>query len=144
MRIHVMEDTGRRVNIMVPVTMFNPDTNEWTSYPHLNDPDLRKRLGIIEVDEPPPPEEYTRDPSLFDVFTLVYAPYTQYSRISDKVIAQRTTEKAKTDIAVLESKQHRAIREHVLNGDSTALQALDDKINVLRAIINAQKVIIEA
>jgi hypothetical protein len=60
------------------------------------------------------------------------------------VIAQRTTEKAKTDIAVLESKQHRAIREHVLNGDSTALQALDDKINVLRAIINAQKVIIEA
>jgi hypothetical protein len=70
-----------RFNIYAPATIGD------VRYPNFLDPDLRASLGITEVTEPEPPEEYATHPEYWFRTEQDDAPYVVYTRKSDEQIA---------------------------------------------------------
>jgi len=91
---------NKRVNIFTP--FVGPDG---TRYGNLQSPELRNQLGVIEVIEPSPPEDYTED--TYYKTEQDEAPYVVYTKKSDEQIAEITRNKALAKIAELEEIQLR-------------------------------------
>ena len=82
----------KRINIHAPFT-----TSEGVTYGNLTDPVVRNQLGVVEVTEPTPPEDYSED--LYYRTEQDEAPYVVYTRKSDERIAEVTLAKAKQERA---------------------------------------------
>ena len=78
----------KRINIHAPFV-----TTEGVTYGNLTDPVVRNQLGVVEVTEPTPPEDYSED--LYYRTEQDEAPYVVYTRKSDEQIAEVTLSKAK-------------------------------------------------
>lgn len=82
----------KRINIHAPFT-----TSEGVTYGNLTDPVVRNQLGVVEVSEPTPPEDYSE--STYYRTEQDEAPYVIYTRKSDEQIAEATLAKAKQERA---------------------------------------------
>lgn len=82
----------KRINIHAPFT-----TSEGVTYGNLTDPAVRNQLGVIEVSEPTPPEDYSE--STYYRTEQDEAPYVIYTRKSDEQIAEATLAKDKQERA---------------------------------------------
>lgn len=82
---------GKRINIDVPFT-----TDDGTKYQNLFDPRVRTELGIQEIPEPTPPEDF--NPDYYFVNEVAEAPYTIYERKPHDMI--RATILSKIDSAI--------------------------------------------
>ena len=82
----------KRINIHAPFT-----TSEGVTYGNLTDPEVRNQLGVIEVSEPIPPEDYSE--STYYRTEQDEAPYVVYARKSDEQIAEVVLTKAKQERA---------------------------------------------
>lgn len=82
----------KRINIHAPFT-----TSEGVTYGNLTDPEVRNQVGVIEVSEPIPPEDYSE--STYYRTEQDEAPYVIYTRKSDEQIAEVTLSKAKQERA---------------------------------------------
>ncbi len=117
---------GQRINIFAPVTL-----SDGTRYANLTNPDLRRSIGVIELPEPQPPEDYSEE--TYYRTETAYEPYVIYTRKSEEQLKQVRDARIKAEISVLESGQNRAIREAALTGDKSYLQSIENKIQALRA-----------
>lgn len=79
---------SKRINIYAPFT-----TSEGVTYGNLTDPAVRNQLGVIEITEPAPPEDYSE--STYYRTEQDDAPYVVYTRKSDEQIAEVALAKAK-------------------------------------------------
>lgn len=68
-------------------------TPEGVTYGNLTDPVVRDQLGVIEITEPTPPEDYSE--STYYRTEQDEAPYVVYTRKSDEQIAEAALAKAK-------------------------------------------------
>lgn len=82
----------KRINIYAPFT-----TPEGVTYGNLTDPTVRNQLGVIEVTESPPPEDYSND--LYYRTEQDEVPYVVYTRKSNEQIAASAMTKAKQERA---------------------------------------------
>lgn len=82
----------KRINIYAPFV-----TTEGVTYGNLTDPVVRSQLGVVEVTEPTPPEDYSED--LYYRTEQDEAPYVVYTRKSDEQIAEAALSKAKQERA---------------------------------------------
>ena len=117
-------ETGKLVNIHAP----------YKGRSRLDTKELREAVGVIEIADDPAPEDYSED--LYfrtEDWSATQRPYVTYTRKSDEQINEVANNKVKAQIAALEARQHRAIREATLTGDKTRLQKLDDDIAALRS-----------
>lgn len=73
---------SKRFNIYAPATIGG------VYYPNFTDPALREELGITEIPDPTPPEEYLTNPDFYFVTEQDEAPYTVWTRKSDEQINQ--------------------------------------------------------
>ena len=116
--------TGKLVNIHAP----------YKGRSRLDTPELREAVGVIEIADDPAPEDYSDDTYFrTEDWSATQRPYVTYTRKSDEQINEVANNKVKAQIAALEARQHRAIREATLTGDKTRLQKLDDDIAALRS-----------
>jgi hypothetical protein len=72
-----------RINIYAPHTDANG-----TRYGNLTDPAIREALGVVEVADPTPPDEYLTHPQRWFRVEQDDAPYVVYTRKSDEQIAE--------------------------------------------------------
>lgn len=82
----------RRINIYAPFT-----TSEGVTYGNLTDPEVRNQVGVIEISEPTPPEDYSE--STYYRTEQDEAPYVVYTRKSEEQIAEVVLAKAKQERA---------------------------------------------
>lgn len=82
----------KRINIHAPFT-----TSEGVTYGNLTDPEIRNQLGVLEISEPTPPEDYSE--STYYRTEQDEAPYVVYTRKSDEQIAKVVLTKAKQERA---------------------------------------------
>lgn len=82
----------KRINIYAPFT-----TPEGVTYGNLTDPAVRDQIGVIEVSEPTPPEDYSE--STYYRTEQDEAPYVVYTRKSDEQIAEAALNEAKQERA---------------------------------------------
>ena len=116
--------TGKMVNIYAPFGGFS----------RLDMAEIRARAGVVEIADDPAPEDYSDDTYFrTEDWSATQRPYVTYTRKSDEQINEVANNKVKAQIAALEARQHRAIREATLTGDKTRLQKLDDDIAALRS-----------
>lgn len=83
---------SKRINIYAPFT-----TPEGVTYGNLTDPVVRNQLGVVEISEPAPPEDYSE--SAYYRTEQDEAPYVVYTRKSDEQIAAVALAKAKQERA---------------------------------------------
>ena len=117
-------ETGKLVNIHAP----------YKGRSRLDTKELREAVGVIEIADDPAPEDYSED--LYfrtEDWSATQRPYVTYTRKSDEQINEVANNKVKAQIAALEARQHRTIREATLTGDKTRLQKFDDDIAALRS-----------
>ena len=76
----------KRINIYAPFT-----TSEGVTYSNLTDPEVRERLGVVEIADPTQPDDYSDD--LYYRTEQDEAPYVVYTRKSDEQIAQQKANK---------------------------------------------------
>lgn len=82
----------KRINIYAPFT-----SDSGVTYANLTDPAIRDQLGVVEISEPVPPEDYSDD--LYYRTEQDEAPYVVYTRKSDEQIAGMVLAKAKQERA---------------------------------------------
>ena len=82
----------KRINIHAPFT-----TSEGVTYGNLTDPLIRNQLGVLEISEPVPPDDYSDD--LYYRTEQDESPYVVYTRKSDEQIAEVVLTKAKQERA---------------------------------------------
>ena len=134
---------GKRVNIHAPHTDASGIV-----YASLTDANLRSMLGVIEVDEPPAPSDYS--PLRYFRTEQDEAPWVVYTRKSDDAIASGQADQLRREINALETTAMlpRVVREFLLTlfSDKAAdagidpltnpayvrLKSLDDRITSLR------------
>lgn len=80
----------KRINIHAPFT-----TSEGVTYGNLTDPEVRNQVGVIEVSEPIPPEDYSE--STYYRTEQDEVPYVIYTRKSDEQIAEYRKNKEKQE-----------------------------------------------
>lgn len=78
----------RRINIHAPFT-----TPEGVTYGNLTDPAVRDKLGVLEISEPVPPEDYS-EATYYRTEQDDY-PYIVYTRKSDEQIAEQELSEAR-------------------------------------------------
>ena len=118
------KETGLMVNIYAP----------FKGRSRLDSEEIRAAVGVVEIHDDVAPEDYSED--LYfrtENWFATQRPYVTYTRKSDEQINEVANNKVKAQIAALEARQHRAIREATLTGDKTRLQKLDDDIAALRS-----------
>jgi len=111
---------------MTYYAQFNPDGSRITSYHsdiHTNIP-----TDVIEISDEDQ-DTYANGGYVRDMATGKPIPYVP----KPDEVKQASNASIVAEIASLEATQHRAVRECILTGDKTRLQALDDKIVVLRS-----------
>jgi hypothetical protein len=86
----------RVVNIYAPYTNF-----EGTIFGNLTNPAVRELLGIVEIPEPTPPEDYSSD--TYYRTEQEFEPYVVYTKKSDEQIKQIADAKVQAQIDFLES-----------------------------------------
>lgn len=72
----------KRINIYAPYT-----SDSGVTYANLTDPAIRNQLGVVEISEPAPPEDYSE--YLYYRTEQDEAPYVVYTRKSDAQIAEQ-------------------------------------------------------
>lgn len=82
----------KRINIHAPFT-----TLEGVTYGNLTDPTVRDQLGVVEITEPAPPEDYS-EATYYRTEQDDY-PYIVYSRKSDAQIAEQELAEARAKAA---------------------------------------------
>ena len=103
-------------------------------YPNLLNPENRKTLGIIEIEDPVRPEDFSDE--TYYVNQSDDAPYIIYTRKSQEQLDQLAKAKIQQEIASLETSiTPRRIREALLTGDNSFIQSVEDKIAELRSQI---------
>ena len=107
----ILSSTQRRINIDAPFT-----TPDGVTYANLRDPAVREQLGVQEIADPLPPEDYS-DETYYRT-EQDDAPYVVYTRKSDEQIEQARRARALARIAALEDEQlrqtARMVRERTL------------------------------
>ena len=115
----IFKTTRKRANPYVPYT-----DETGTKY-------LRIPLELLEeIPDPTPPEDYSDDTYYRTETDEV--PYVVYLKKSNKQLKQLRNNKRKQQIEHIESKQMRALRDAILSGNKTYLQAIEDQIVALR------------
>jgi hypothetical protein len=96
----------------------------------LRNPEFREAHGISEIAEPARGDYETQDTQEIDV-----APWVIITDKSQEQLNNAFNAKVKAEILVKEQSQDRAIREAILAGDLTKLQAIEAEIVALRATL---------
>lgn len=112
--------TQKRVNIYAP----------YAGRSKLDTPEIRAELGIVEILDPTPPEDYS-DETYYRTESDD-APYVIYTKKSEEQLDQLHNAKVKAQITAIEGSQARAVREAAL-GQPQFLQSLEAQIQALRA-----------
>lgn len=127
--------TQRRINIYAPFT-----TEDGTRYGNLTSWAVREQIGVVEIPDPQPPEDYSEE--TYYRTEQDDAPYVVFTRKSDEQIAAQQKAKAAAELRALELEtlMPRALREFMLEQPGAAqkgwyakVKAVDDKANELRA-----------
>lgn len=120
----ITKDTKQRINHYAPVTINDV---QYSSYP-------MELLDEIPGPTPPtPPEGFTVDEAFF-YNELTDAPYAEWTLKSPEQLNDIRRNKVIMQIAQLEARQGRAVREAAL-GDPTCLLKIETKIVALRATL---------
>lgn len=82
---------GKRFNVYASAVF------DGVTYPHFLDAGLREQLGILEVQEPTPPEDYSD--KLYYRTEQDEAPYVLYTRKSDEQLAAQELAEAQAKAA---------------------------------------------
>lgn len=100
---------NKRINIYAPHESANG-----TRYGNLTDPAVRAAVGVVEMPDPQPPEDYSEDTYYRN--EQDEAPYVVFTRKSDEQIAQARAAKiqAQIDSMERESLVARPVREYML------------------------------
>ena len=136
----------KRINIYAP-----HETQSGTRYGNLTDPAVREALGVVEIPDPQPPEDYSEDTYYRN--EQDEAPYVVYTRKSDEQIEQARKARTQAQIDALEAQTllPRVTREFMLQlfaAQATAanvdpmenfgyqkVKELDDQITALRSLL---------
>jgi hypothetical protein len=127
-----IDSNNRAVNI------FAPYEHDGVRYGDLRDPRLREAVGITEISDPQPPEDYS--PLTHFRMEQDTAPYVVFLRKPDEMITRAISATAREQIASIELSElyPRVLRAYllsVLNPTSVEylkVKAVDDKIVELR------------
>lgn len=133
---------SKRINPDAPLT-----TPDGVTYANLRDPSVREQLGVQEIPDPQPPEDYS-DETYYRTEQDT-APYVVFTRKSDEQIEQARRAKVQAQIDALEqgALMPRATREFMLlsmesmftadqlaqNPGYRAVKAFDNQVAALRA-----------
>ena len=130
----------KRFNIYAPAEI------DEVRYANFLDPVLREQLGIVEVADPVPPEDYSED--TYFRTEQNDAPYVVYTRKSDEQINQAKRARILSQIATLEqgALMARQVREVMLGLPGADQQpwfarvkAVDDEVAALRTQFDLPK-----
>lgn len=105
----ILSSTQRRINIDAPYT-----TADGITYANLRDPAVRSLLGVQEIADPLPPEDYSEE--TYYRTEQDEAPYVVFTRKSDEQIEQARKARIQSQIDALEgtSMIPRVTREFML------------------------------
>ena len=126
----------KRCNIYAPAEIDD------VRYSGFTDPSLREQLGIVEVADPVPPEDYSED--TYFRTEQDDAPYVVYVRKSDEQINQATRARILSQIVSLEqgalmARQVREVMRGLPGADQqpwfARVKAIDDEVAALRAAL---------
>lgn len=76
-----VDQNQRRINIYAPF-----ETADGTHYANMRDPAVREMLGVVEIPDPVPPEDFSD--MLYFRTEQDTAPYVVYTRKPDEMISQ--------------------------------------------------------
>lgn len=110
---------NKSINIYAPFT-----TADGTRYGNLTDPAVRELVGVVEIPDPVPPEDYS-DETYYRT-EQDDAPYVVFTRKSDEQVAQARAAKiqAQIDSMERESLVARPVREYmILDMEAKAIAA---------------------
>lgn len=93
----------KRINIYAPF-----ESEDGTRYSNLTEPDVREAVGVVEIPEPQPPEDYSEE--TYYRTEQEDAPYVIYTRKSDEQLAALKKSKLDAKLAAV-----REVREGILN-----------------------------
>ena len=127
----IFSTTGKRVNPYASYT-----TPEGIQYPNLTDPEVQYKLGITEIPDPVPPEDFSEE--TYFRTESEFPPYLVFTPRPQEQIDATENNKLIVRMEALESRSLRAIREAVLSGNLAKLQELEDKIVALRRKLKKQ------
>lgn len=136
----------KRINIYAPFT-----SEDGTRYGNLTDPAVRAAVGVVEIPDPQPPEDYS-DETYYRT-EQDDAPYVVFTRKSDEQIEQARKARIQAQIDALEAQTllPRVTREFMLqlfaaqaaaanvdpleNFGYRKVKELDDQITALRSLL---------
>ena len=127
----IFSHTGKRVN---PYNSYV--TPEGIQYPNLIDKEVQYNLGITEISDPAPPEDFSEE--TYFRTESEFPPYLVFTPRPQEQIDATEDNKLIVRMEALESRSLRTMREAILTGDNTKLQALEDKIVDLRRKLKKQ------
>jgi hypothetical protein len=123
--MYILND--KLINIYAPF-----ETAEGVRYANLTSQEVRDALGVVEMSEPAPPEDYSED--TYYRTEQPDVPYIVYARKSDEQIAAILATKIQAQIDVLEKETMlpRVVREYMLlNAEMVAAaNGLDPMTNI--------------
>lgn len=90
-----IDSNGKRINVHAPYT-----TQQGVTYGNLLNPEVRAAVGISEIQEPQPPEDYSEDTHYRT--EQQEAPYVIYTRKSEEQIKQLRNARIQAQIDALE------------------------------------------
>ena len=129
----------KRFNIHAPAEIDD------VRYANFRDPLLREQLGIVEIPDPQPPEDYSED--AYFRTEQDDAPYVVFTRKSDEQISQAKRARILAQVAALEQNalMARQVREIMLSMPGAEQQpwfarvkTLNDEVAALRAALPAE------
>lgn len=138
-----IDSNQRRLNIWAPY-----EAADGTRYGNLTDPAVREMLGVVEIPDPQPPEDYSEE--TYYRTEQDDAPYVVFTRKSDEQIEQARKARIQAQIDSMEAQSllPRVTREFMLLQFATVaagqgidpmtnfgykkVKELDDKITELR------------
>ena len=94
----------KRINIDAPFT-----TADGVTYANLRDPEVRAAVGVVEIPEPQPPEDYS-DETYYRTENDTGPDYVVFTKKSDEQIAALVKSKLDAKLALV-----RGVRESILN-----------------------------
>lgn len=119
---------NKRINIYAPF-----ESQSGTRYGNLTDPYVRSLLGVVEIPDPQPPEDYSEE--TYYRTEQDDAPYVVFTRKSDEQIeqARKARIQAQIDAMERESLVARPVREYMILDIETKALAAGHTLEQLRA-----------